>query len=1244
MSAIGGYEIVGELGRGAMGIVYKAVDKTLSRNVALKILPAHLKQHPHLVERFKREAMVAASLNHPNMVTVYAIGEDSGHYFIAMEFVNGKNLAELLKEKGKLDIGFAVGLAKQAALALSKAHPQGIIHRDIKPANLLINEDNLLKVADFGLARLAEGNSDLTNAKDNLGTPRYMAPELFEGKPASAISDTYALGITLYELLSGRPSFRASSPAALMHAILNSPLDRISELRPGVPPDLERIIMKATNKDPKMRFITALELFNALEEWEQTGTEVDEVGGYDSIPRLPSGGGVSDMAPTEFIPAMPDNSSIPQPPDESSGGSSFAGSTPNFMQEAMEAAALDAATPAPGNVDGISQPTPPPTPKDEVDFYIHYVPNDEQWADWIYHLLSGVGYNAVKFPWDTVDPHEALRQLIKKCRQGSKSIALASPAYMNTIHGSTEWITSLFNRHWEPFPVMVLNCVNMAATFGTTNYLDLVKQTREQARVLLLEECEELRGKPRNKSAFTRIKRRKKAEAPKLKDAIWSVPWSPEGHFVGRSAILEQMHQRLNRQGGIMALVSKSPTGNGVGRSQLAIEYANLHKSEFSIVFWVRGSSRVSIQEDLGELVDRIGLEEKSSSKITIKILALKKWLELNTGWLLIFDDVRNWRALMEFLPKEPAGQILCTSSSNDFPAETNPMALPPLERQESVELLFRGTKIRSEGAAAALAASLGDTPTAIHLAIAYMNNLKVGYDEYYDQFINAHRKMWGVSNPALDPEYVIRTAVLVALKRVRDEEPLALDLLKVIAYLGDGPFPVSYIVSGTKPFPRSLRKALQNARKFGELFSILKKFNIILYESERVCVHSAVKNSIRLWLETDMMSDKSAALEEGITLLRPNRWEQKDPTAWADLMGQFYEELLPDNDAVTDIENSGWLVTHISDYLRAASAIKTDPSMTSSLWLYVSIYLWLTADFVRAASACRRAIQERVKAVGPHHKKVAEMYLHSGNIYRAQGDNKQARQEYEHALEIQEKARGKNQEEMGKTLQQIGNISMDMSDYSAARRSYRQALEINRKVHGEHSEEVCRDYTNLGLVAQELEDLTEAWDQYSTGLEIAEKVLDEYHPMKAYVVKNMAGLLLRMGDQMNAKNYYQRAIQIDSALHGKEHPYVAQSYNNLGLIMQNLGDIEAAYNHFANALEINEAVYGRQHPKVAINLLNVGNLLNMKGDLENAEKYFKRATMIFRERFGENHAHTQSAMNNWRNARARMQGSAKKQ
>ena len=216
---IGDYELRRELGRGGMGVVYEAHEVTLDRTVALKILPRKFSSDPAYVARFLNEARAAARLDHPNIVMVHVVGEAAGRRFIAMELVRGAPLSSQIRAEQPLPALKALSLVRQVAAALSAAHAHGVIHRDIKPQNIMVDTEGRVKVLDFGLAKLHGSTAALTATGASLGTPRYMAPEQIQGRPADARTDIYSLGIVLFELLAGRPAFDADSPMAVMYQI-----------------------------------------------------------------------------------------------------------------------------------------------------------------------------------------------------------------------------------------------------------------------------------------------------------------------------------------------------------------------------------------------------------------------------------------------------------------------------------------------------------------------------------------------------------------------------------------------------------------------------------------------------------------------------------------------------------------------------------------------------------------------------------------------------------------------------------------------------------------------------------------------------------------------------------------------------------------------------------------------------------------------------------------------------------------
>ena len=272
-SRIGPYQIVGRLGAGGMGEVYRARDPRLDRSVAVKVLTSSRGSTPEELERFEREARAIARVSHPNICTVYDVGQDAGVPFLVMELLEGETLAERVL-RGPVPIDAALAIATQIAEALDELHSKGVVHRDLKPSNVMLTAGGV-KLLDFGLAKLRDGEYEdkvekatkslhLTNQGTVLGTLPYMAPEQVEGRPADARTDTFALGVVLYEMITGRAPFQGTSQASLTAAILTHEPPPLSSRIPTTPASLDRVVKKCLSKDPDERWQSANDLASAL--------------------------------------------------------------------------------------------------------------------------------------------------------------------------------------------------------------------------------------------------------------------------------------------------------------------------------------------------------------------------------------------------------------------------------------------------------------------------------------------------------------------------------------------------------------------------------------------------------------------------------------------------------------------------------------------------------------------------------------------------------------------------------------------------------------------------------------------------------------------------------------------------------------------------------------------------------------------------------------------------------------------
>ena len=257
------YEIIRSIGEGGMANVYLALDTILNRKVAVKVLRGDLAEDEKFVRRFQREAISASSLSDPNIVEVYDVGEDDGKYFIVMEYVEGKTLKQLIKKRGSLTLPEVVDIMLQLTSAISHAHESYIIHRDIKPQNVVILEDGRVKIMDFGIA-VALNAGELTQTNSVMGTVYYIPPEQANGGKADIKSDIYSLGILMYELVTGHVPFKGDSPVEVAIKHMHEPLPSICEYDPEMPQSIENVILRASAKNPKNRYDSALEMHEDL--------------------------------------------------------------------------------------------------------------------------------------------------------------------------------------------------------------------------------------------------------------------------------------------------------------------------------------------------------------------------------------------------------------------------------------------------------------------------------------------------------------------------------------------------------------------------------------------------------------------------------------------------------------------------------------------------------------------------------------------------------------------------------------------------------------------------------------------------------------------------------------------------------------------------------------------------------------------------------------------------------------------
>jgi eukaryotic-like serine/threonine-protein kinase len=260
---LGQYQVTREIGRGGMAVVYEAYQATLSRRVAIKVLPPEMAFDETFVHRFVQEARAAARLSHPNIVAIHDVGKHEGYYFIVMQLLEGEVLSDLIQRSGRLSPDRTIRIASQVAAALDYAHGQGLVHRDIKPANIIVGPGDHATLTDFGIAKAAE-STRLTRTGMLVGTPEYMSPEQASGQPVGPASDLYSLGMVAYQMLAGQVPFQGESTPALLHRQVYDQPQPVRVHAPNLPPGVDAVLAKALAKEPSQRFSSAVALTRAL--------------------------------------------------------------------------------------------------------------------------------------------------------------------------------------------------------------------------------------------------------------------------------------------------------------------------------------------------------------------------------------------------------------------------------------------------------------------------------------------------------------------------------------------------------------------------------------------------------------------------------------------------------------------------------------------------------------------------------------------------------------------------------------------------------------------------------------------------------------------------------------------------------------------------------------------------------------------------------------------------------------------
>ncbi len=723
------------------------------------------------------------------------------------------------------------------------------------------------------------------------------------------------------------------------------------------------------------------------------------------------------------------------------------------------------------------------------DFFISYNSADKSWAEWTAWTLEEAGYSIVLQAWDFRPGSNFVLEMHQAATEAERTIAILSPAYLNALYTQPEW-TAAFAQ--DPtgekgtlLHVRVQEC-DLKGLFTSIIYINLIDLNETAAKEALLQGISRERMKPSVEPAFPGDVRRSVTEQPRFPGTlppVWNVPHARNPNFTGREERLAKLKTALG-SGKPAALTQAIHGLGGVGKTQLALEYAYRSVAEYDIVWWVRSEEPVTLAADYASLADALDLPEKEATDQQLIIKAVKQWLEQHPKWLLVFDNAKDRADVQNYIPRGEIGHVLITSRNANWRGIAAPLDVKVLERSESVDLLLKRTGYTNREAADALAEALGDLPLALEQAGAYMDATRRSLPDYLKMFTDRKNELWDRAGPPTDYRDTVATTWNIAFDEVKQISSAGADLLNLCAFLAPDDIPVELLSSGVQYLPGSLAALASDPLAFDDAVDPLRRYSLVEITAETISVHRLVQAVTRDRLDGDELKK------------------------WAEAAVRIVNEAFPfDSDDVGTWPVSTRLLPHALAAAEHAEALDVASDSTEKLLNQTGSYLKGRAQFAEAKEMFERALAIGEAAYGPDHPQVAIYVNNLGNVLQDLGDLEGAKKMFKRALAIDEAAYGPDHPDVAIDVGNLGNVLQDLGDLEGAKKMFKRALAIDEAAYGPDHPDVAIYVSNLGVILKTLGDLEGAKKMFERALRIFTESLGEGHPNTVTVQNNLDSL-----------------------------------------------------------------------------------------------------------------------------------------
>jgi len=693
---------------------------------------------------------------------------------------------------------------------------------------------------------------------------------------------------------------------------------------------------------------------------------------------------------------------------------------------------------------------------------------------------------------------------------------------------------------------------------------------------------------------------------------LWNVPYERNPVFTGRNEILEAM--RADFQKSKKQVLSGL---GGIGKTQIAVEYSYRYREEYTAIIWSFADSQQALNSGFAAIAKLLDLPQKDNAEQAVIASAVKRWLEENDNWLLIFDNADQPAMLHEFLPQQCRGHLLLTSRAHVFQAIgiIKPMDVSVLSPPSATEFLLKRTGRESEQSSdvSELAKELGYFPLALEQAGAYIVENGASFGNYLASFRKRRLDLFEQQKPIIG-NYKETVTTTWDLNFTEIESfPASADLLRMSAFLAPQMIPFDLLRTGAsashlgESLAPKLTAAVADPLLLDELLKPLTDYSLIHrdIDGNSYSIHLLVQEVMR-----ERMLLESRKLWAKRTVLAVN-------------------SAFPDADEFANWALCERLIAHAIACVELVRLYQFEFEEAASLLNNAGHYLDERAQYAEAEPLLQRALDIREKVLGSRHPDTATSLNDLARLYQSQGKYQQAKTSYKRALTIREEVLGLEHSDTATSLNNLALVYCDQGKYGEAEPLYRRALEIKTKALGPEHPDTATSLNNLAGLYSEQGKLGETEPLYRRALDIREKTLGPDHPDTASSLNNLAVIYEKQGKPGEAEPLFRRALEISEKTLGPDHPDTAGSLNNLAWLYRKQGKPGEAERLYKRALDIREKTLGSDHPDTAGSLNDLAGLYEDQGKLGEAERLYRRALDIREKTLGPDHPDTAGSLNN---------------